>query len=122
MCSQVSLSEEQNIAVRNSVFILRATPSAAAPFWLPRLPFGRLRVSILTFRGAILAPRAPPGETFWRLGATLEDHMEFQHLQMENLVHYWDILGPMYISFLGSRSLKLHFVRACFQVTFLIDF
>ena len=52
--------------------ILRATPSAAGPFWLPGLPFERLGVSILTFWGTILAPRAHPGEPFWRLGAKLE--------------------------------------------------
>ena len=44
--------------------------------------------------------------------------MEFHHFQMENLTHYWEILGPMYISFLGSRSLEFMFVRACFKVIF----
>ena len=45
--------------------------------------------------------------------------MEFQHFQMEIPMHYWEILEPMYISFLGSRSLSFHFVRACSQVVFL---
>ena len=103
-------------------FILRATPSAASPFWLLGLPFGMLGVSILTFWGTVLAPRAHLGGPFGHLVATLDDHMEFQHFQMENLIHYWDILGPMYISFLGSRSLTFYLFRACFQVTFFIDF
>ena len=41
--------------------ILRATPSAAGPFWLLGVPSRRLGASILTFWETILAPRAPPG-------------------------------------------------------------
>ena len=67
--------------------------------------------------GTIWAPWAHPGGPFWLLGATLtlEDHMEFQHFQMESLIHYVEILGPVYISFLGSRSLKILFCSGLFS-------
>ena len=48
--------------------------------------------------GAILAPRDHPGgpheEAPRGCGATLEGH----HFEMENLIHYWEILGPIHNS------------------------
>ena len=54
-------------------YILRATPSAASPFWLPGVAIRGLGASILTFWETILAPREHPGLPFWHLGTTLED-------------------------------------------------
>ena len=45
------------------------------PLLAPRgCHLGGLGASVLANRGTILAPRVHPGESFWHLGTTLEDH------------------------------------------------
>ena len=47
-------------------------------------------------------------------------HMEFQHFQIENLIHYWQILGAICLGFLGSRSTEFHSVLGLFPGRFLL--
>ena len=97
--------------------ILRATPSAASPFWLLGVAIWgawcfHFDITGCHFGtsgapwGAILAPRDHPGGPW-------EQQDGHELVWSRIFIDFGVILGPVYISFLGSRSLKLHF---CFGV------
>ena len=84
------------------------------------------------------APQARPEDHFggiicssfvaeYHLGLTsalqhCQHNCAFRFLAAQVFIDFGMISGPVYISFLNSRSLKCHVFRACFHVTFLIHF
>ena len=93
--------------------ILSATPSAAGPFWLLGLSFGRLGVSIFTFWGTILASREHPGKPFWHLRTSLGDcgssRMDSRWSFTRFYLIFGVILGPVCINLWNSRTFKCRF-------------
>ena len=73
--------------------ILRATPSAAGPFWFLGLPFRRLGASILTFWETILSAGAHPGGPFWHLRTTLGDRGSSKMDSRWCFTGFYSILG-----------------------------
>ena len=106
--------------------ILRATRFAAGSFWLFGVAiwgawvlhfgtsgdhFGSSGAS----QGAISEPRD-------RSGGPWERQDGRKVVRKRICIDFGVLLGPVYISSLRSRSLNVHFVRACFQVVFFVDF
>ena len=103
-------------------YILRATPSAAGPFWLLGLPFGMLGVSISTFWGTHFGTSSaswgdrfgtsgPPWRTMGAGGWT------------RDFIWFYMILGWLRdlwrLAFWVQKPENVLFFQACFQIIFL---
>ena len=98
------------------------TPSAAGPFSSSRLPFCGLGASILAPWGTILAPREHPGEPFWHLRTTLEDHgssrmgARWSGTGFSLISHwFWDLILKVVLT--PGLEIPICF-RACLQLIF----
>ena len=111
------------MTIKRSI-ILRAMPSAAGPLWLLGLPFRGRGASILLFWETISAPREHPGGPFLapqdNPGRPWEQQDGLEMVLYGILFDFGLILGPVYINFWSSRTLKFRFFGgSCFQVIFL---
>ena len=104
---------------------LRATPSAAGPFWLLGIAIWGAWCLLFDILGvhfgtsgapweAILAPRDHPGGQ-WK------QQDGFEVLDNRILLDFGVILGLVHVSVLGFRMLIFLFDCGCFQVTFLLS-
>ena len=93
------------------MYIFRATPSAAGPFWHSGRPFWHLGSTPGGYFGTSGTRWRAVGAAGWTRDGSLQDFIDFVV-----------ILGPVYISDLSSKTLKFHCVSGFFPSHLFIDF
>ena len=99
----------ENASVQDRRIILRATPSAAGPFWLPRVAIWGARCLHFDILGDYFSIPGAPGAAILapqdHAGGPWEQQDGFEMVVYRILFDLGMVLGPVYISFLSSRNL-----------------